>query len=88
MWIRCPTIFKIHKYSYINSKSISSLISFSSAIISFMNSCYNLNLDSLCLVGSGASSGLGSRIEILSKFFIGNNLLLKLLRNVSFAQKK
>ena len=53
-----------------------------------MNSYYNLNLDSLCLVGSGASSGLGSRIEILSKFFIGNNLLLKLLRNVSFAQKK
>ena len=53
-----------------------------------MNSCYNLNLDSLCLVGSRASSGLGSRIEILSKFFIGNNLLLKLLRNVSFAHKK
>ena len=53
-----------------------------------MNSCYNLNLDTLCLVGSRASSGLGSRIEILSKFFIGNNLLLKLLRNVSFAQKK
>ena len=46
-----------------------------------------LNLDNLCLVGSGADSGASSRVEILSKFFIGNNLFLKLLRTVSPALK-
>ena len=35
--------------------------------------------------GSLAGSGLSSRVEILSKSFIGNNLLLKLLRTFSFA---
>ena len=31
--------------------------------------------------GSVAGSGVGSRVGILSKFFIANNLLLKLFRN-------
>ena len=43
----------------------------------------------MCLVGSVASSGVGSRVGlrvgILSKFFIVNNLLLKLLRTFSLA---
>ena len=34
--------------------------------------------------GSVADSGVGSQVEILSKFFIGNNLLLKLLKTFSF----
>ena len=42
----------------------------------------------LCLVGTVASSGLGSCVGILSKFSIGNNLLLKLLRTFSLALKK
>ena len=45
----------------------------------------------MCLVESGASSGVGysvgSHLEILSKFFIGHNLLLNLLRNFSLALK-
>ena len=35
--------------------------------------------------GSAAVSGLSSRVEMLSKSFIGNNLLLKLLITFSFA---
>ena len=35
--------------------------------------------------GSVAGSGVGSCVVILSKFFIGNNLLLKLLRAFSLA---
>ena len=35
--------------------------------------------------GSATGSGVGSRVGILSKFFIGNNLLLKLLRTFSLA---
>ena len=55
-------------------------MSFSLAIISFMNSCCNFNLSSLCLVGvayvadfgtgSAAFSVVGSRVGILSKFYI------------------
>ena len=41
-----------------------------------MNSCFNFNLDFFCLVSSVASSGVGSRVAILSKLFIGDNLLL------------
>ena len=73
-------------------------MSFSSAIVSFTNSCCNFNLDFLCLVSvacvagfgagsvatfgvgfaaaSAAFSGFGSRVGILSKLFMGNNLLL------------
>ena len=39
----------------------------------------------MCLVGSAAGPAAGSCVGILSNFFIGNNLLLKLLRNFSFA---
>ena len=38
-------------------------------------------------VGSVATSGVGSRVGILSNFYIGNNLLLKLLRTFSLALK-
>ena len=61
-----------------------------------MNSCSIFKLDFLCLVGvasvvvdsaasSAAFSGVGSRVGILSKLFIGNNLLLKLLKTLSLA---
>ena len=63
-----------------NSKNISLLMSFSLAIISFMNSCCNFNLSFLYLVGvayvadfgtgSAAFSVVGSRVGILSKFYI------------------
>ena len=56
-------------------------------IISLLNSCCNFNLDFLCLAASFASSGVGSgvglRAGIASKFFIGNNMLLNLLRTLS-----
>ena len=68
---------------------------FSSFLILFKNSSRNFKEDILCLVfvfvayvgyvGSVATSGVGSRAGILSKFFIGNNLLLKLLRAFSLA---
>ena len=64
-------------------------------MISFLNSCCNFNLDFMCLVGVGsiftfgvgsaALFGVGSRVGYLSKFFMGNNLLLKLLRTFSVA---
>ena len=58
-------------------------------IISFINSCCIFNLDLLYLIGYVASSGVGShvvsRVGIVSKFFIGNNLLLKLLKTFSLA---
>ena len=65
--------------------SNNSEIFFLSAIISFINSCCNFNLDFFCLVGSVSSFGVDSRVGILSKFFIGNSLLLKLLRTFSLA---
>ena len=40
------------------------------AIISFINSCCNFNLDFLCLVGSIATSGVGSCVGILSNFLL------------------
>ena len=64
-------------------ENISSFISFLLTIISFMNSCRNFNLEFLWLVSFFASSGVGSRVEILSKFFIGNSMFLKLLRTFS-----
>ena len=67
---------------------MSSLLSFLSAKISFINSCCIFNLDLLCLVGSVANSRVGFRIWILSEFFIGNILLLKLFRTISPALKK
>ena len=39
----------------------------------------------VAFVGSVATSDVGSRVGILSKFFIGNNLLLKVLRTFSIA---
>ena len=68
----------------------------SSLLILFKNSSRNFNEDILRLVfvfvifvatsgsvaisGSVAGPGVGSRVGILSKFFIENNLLLKLLK--------
>ena len=56
------------------------LMSFSLAIISFINSFCDFILDFLCLVGFVASCGIGSsvgsRVGILCKFFIVNNLLI------------
>ena len=40
---------------------------------------------SLATSGSVAGSGVGSRAGILSKFFVGNNLILKLLKAFSLA---
>ena len=57
------------------------------AIISFINSCWNFTLDFLCLVGSFASSAVGSgvgfHLRVLSNFFLQNSLLLNLLRTFS-----
>ena len=39
----------------------------------------------VAFVGSVATSDVDSRVGILSKFFIGNNLLLKVLRTFSLA---
>ena len=50
---------------------------FSLAITSLINSYCNFKL---CLVGSVATSGVGSSVRTLTKFFIGNNLLLKFLQ--------
>ena len=55
------------------------------AIILLINSCCSSNLYFFYLVGSAAGSGFGLRVGIFSKFFIGNNLLLKLLRTLSLA---
>ena len=56
---------------------------------SFINSCWNFDVNFLCLFSSVASSGVGScvgsRVIILYKFFFGDNLLLKLLRAFSLA---
>ena len=62
-----------------------------STIISFINYCWNFNSNFLPLVisfpiscvGSGDGSGVGT----LSKFFIGKNLPLKLLRTFSLAPR-
>ena len=51
-------------------QNIWSFISFSSAVISFINSCCNFDLDLLCLVGCVAGSGVRSRVGILSKFLL------------------
>ena len=66
---------------------------FLSLLTSSLISCCSFNLDFLCLVGVGsgsafgvgsaAVSGVGLRVGYLSKFFMGNNLLLKLLRTFS-----
>ena len=67
---------------------------FSSFLVLFKKSSHNFNEDILHLafsfVGSVATSGsvVGSRVGILSEFFIGNNLLLKLLRTFSLALNK
>ena len=65
---------------------------FSSFLILLKNYLRNFNEDILRLVfafiaffGSVACSGVDSRVGILSIFFIGNNLILKLLRTFSLA---
>ena len=63
---------------------MSSALAFLSVIISSLTFlCYFIS-DVLCLVrsaaGSGIHSGVDTGLEILSTFFIGNILLLKLLR--------
>ena len=74
------------------SLNICPFIFFSSFLILFKNSSLNFNEDILHLVfafaafvGSVATSGVGSRVVILSKYFIGNNRLLKLLKTFSLA---
>ena len=73
------------------SVNICSFIPFSSFLTSFINSPCNFNGDILRLVftfaafvvsgiGSGARWNSDSNVGIFSKFFILNNLLLKLLR--------
>ena len=58
---------------------------FPSTIILFINSYCNFNLNFSCLVGVdfAVCFGVGSPVGILSNFFIGNNLLLKLLKTFS-----
>ena len=57
------------------------------AIISSLNSFHSFSSDFLCLfgsvTGSAVVSGVRSRVGILSVFFTGNHLLLKLLRTFS-----
>ena len=76
--------------------NISSFIFFSSFLISFEKFSCHFNGDILNLIfdfasgsvansGSVAGSGVGSCVENFSKLFIGNNLLLKLLRTFSIA---
>ena len=77
-------------------KNICSFIFFCSFLISFKKILRNFNEDILrlvfafhafvAIVGSVAGSGVGSRVGILSKFFIGNNLLLKLLITFSLTK--
>ena len=57
------------------------------AVISFINFCCNFNSDFFYLVGYVASSGFGSLVGILSKFFIRNKVFWKLLRTFSLALK-
>ena len=70
-------------------QNVSSFISISSVIISFINYCSNFDLGLLCLVGlvarSVTASCIGLRVEILFKSFIGSNLVLKLLKTFSLA---
>ena len=67
---------------------------FSSFWISFKKFSRNFNEDILRLVlafiafvGSVATSGVGSSVRVISKIFIGNNLLFKVVRNFSLALK-
>ena len=78
-------ILLINFFSIVPHYSFSCYLSFSSAIISFINFSCSFNLDFFCLVGSVPTSGVGSRAGLLCKFFIGNNMLLKLLRTFSLA---
>ena len=56
-------------FSYLKKfKNVSLFICLSSAIISLISSCCNFKLDVLSLVGSVATSGVGLRVGILSKF--------------------
>ena len=52
------------------------------AIVGSVTTCGSVT-GSFATSRSVAGSGVGSRLGILSKFFIGNNLLLKLLRTFS-----
>ena len=42
-------------------------------------------VDAVSKYGSVAGSGVGSRVGVLSKFFIGKNLYLRLLKTFSLA---
>ena len=59
------------------------------ALISFINPCCNFDLNLLSFIVSVAisiaGSGVGSRVAILFKIYVGNNLLLKLLWDFSLA---
>ena len=56
-------------------------------VFAFVGSCATSNSVAGSFATSGSVSGTaaGSGVEILSKFFIGNNLILKLLRTFSLA---
>ena len=47
------------------------------AIISYLNTCCNFNLDFLCLVGSATISGVGSRVGPVLEFYL--NVLLEII---------
>ena len=60
----------------------------SSAIISVINFCCKFYLYLLCFILSVGSSGVGSRVGILSKVFMENNLHLKIFITFSLTLKK
>ena len=81
-----------------NYWNICSFIFFSSFLISFENSSRNFNgnilrlffafvafLGSVATSGFVAGSGVGWRVGTLSKYFVWNNMLLKLSRIFSLA---
>ena len=61
------------------------LILFKNSSCSFTEDILRLVFDFVPFAGFVASSGVGSHVEIWFKFFIGNNLLLKVLRTFSLA---
>ena len=67
------------------------LISFKIISCNFNEYVFHLSFAFIAFIGSAAtsgsvaSSGVGSSVEISSIFFVGNNLMLKLLRTFSLA---
>ena len=67
------------------------LISFKIISCNFNEYVFHLSFAFIAFIGSAATSGsvagsgVGSSVEISSIFFVGNNLMLKLLRTFSLA---